>query len=355
MKPAESAGAEIGVGAEPATIEAMPGPAAQQLALSQLREHLKTWMHHEPGARLGSDPEELHQLRVAARRVEATLGVFKHQLPPRLSVARRSAKGVLRALGTARDFDVQLADLHKYCEKLPSKERAAAEPLAALLRSERSSAGVRMLAMLDSEATRRWLETLNLASADCTAETAQQAPRAVSVMPERIQARYRKLRKAVRRIDSHSSMDDYHLVRRRAKQLRYALECGSGLFGKPLEEELRALRQLQDALGAHQDADVTKSRLAALAAEGAQLPSETLFLMGRLAEHHLRTTAEARKVLRRAWRRVSGKRWKALRARMLALGEAAAQAQLADAPEPPSPSPSKDALQAAGEPRSLRH
>src|SRR5580700_1417410 len=93
---------------------AAPAASAQQVALAQLRRHLTAWIRHEPGARLGSDPEELHQLRVAARRIEATLGLFKHQLPPRLVHARQGAKGVLRALGTVRDLDVQLAELRQY-------------------------------------------------------------------------------------------------------------------------------------------------------------------------------------------------------------------------------------------------
>ncbi len=298
------------------------GPSAQQLALTQLRQHLTDWMLHEPGARAGRDPEELHQLRVAVRRIEATLGLFKHQLPSGLVNARRAAKGVLRALGAARDLDVQLTELRQYCKRLPAPERSAAAPLEAHLEAERARARTLMLGMLDSEATRHWLEVLNLASADFSSAAAPQAPRAATVMPERVRARFRKLRKAVRKLDTHSSMDAYHRVRRRAKQLRYSIECGADLFGKPAESTLRALRRVQDGLGAQQDAHMAKSRLAVLAAEGA-LPPETLFLMGRLAEHHLAETREVRKSLSHAWRKVSGRRWKALCSRMQELSDAA--------------------------------
>jgi hypothetical protein len=98
-----------------------------------------------------------------------------------------------------------------------------------------------------------------------------------------------------------------------------------GLFGKPAEEMLKTLRRLQDKLGAHQDAHMAQTRLAALAADPANgLPPATLFFMGRLAEHQVRVTTESRQTLTRAWRRVRGKRWKALRAR---LGEMSAGAQ----------------------------
>jgi CHAD domain-containing protein len=320
---------------------AVPVLSAQQLALSELRGHLSDWMTHEPGARRGTNAEELHQLRVAARRIEATLGLFKHQLPARLVHARVGAKGVLRGLGAARDFDVQLAELRRYCADLPGEERNAAVALKERLEEGRAHARVRMLAMLDSEATRHWLETLNLASADFAAEAAPGAAPAAVVMPERVRRRFRKLRKAVRQLDAKSSMRDYHTVRRRAKQLRYALECGAVLFGKPAEELLKALRRLQDRLGAHQDADMAKNRLAELAASGAALPPQTLFLMGRLAENHLTATRQARRTLERSWSKVSGKRWKTLRSRMEDLRRGTATAA-----ENPDLAPSVALLQA---------
>jgi len=69
---------------------------------------------------------------------------------------------------------------------------------------------------------------------------------------------------------------------------------------------------------------MARNRLAALAADPANgLPAATLFLMGRLAEHHAGTTAQARKTLTRSWRKVRGKRWRALRARLEQLSETA--------------------------------
>jgi CHAD domain-containing protein len=136
-------------------------------------------------------------------------------------------------------------------------------------------------------------------------------------MPQRVRQRFRRLRKAVRRLRAESSMDDYHKVRRRAKQLRYALESGSDLYGKPADEMLKALRRMQDKLGANQDAHMARSRLTALARDpSCALPPATLFHMGRLAEHHVRVTSEARATVTRSWRKVRGRRWKSLRARL---------------------------------------
>jgi CHAD domain-containing protein len=296
---------------------------AHDVAIAELRRLVSAWLSHEPGARLGEDPEELHQLRVTARRIDATLGLFKHQLPASLVRARKTTKAVLRSLGAARDLDVQLSELAHYCENLTEHERAAAEPLRARLESERARARARMVRALDSEATRHWLETLTSAVAE--PGTVNGGDRAMDVMPERVRRRFRKLRKSVGKLRAKSSMEDYHQVRRRAKQLRYATECGAGMFGKPADELLKSLRRLQDGLGAHQDAYMAQKRLAALAAQPATgLPAATLFLMGRLAEQNAQVTAHARDTLVRSWRKVRGKRWRALRSRLGELTDAAA-------------------------------
>ena len=328
---------------------------ASDVAFGELRRLLAAWRTHEPGARLGQDPEALHQLRVTARRIDATLGLFKHHLPVALTTARRTAKSVLRTLGAARDLDVQLAELARYCVALPESERVAAEPLRVRLESERTRARARMIRALDSEPTRRWLETLTAASAASPSSAAAFAERAMLVMPERVRGRFRKLRKSVGRLHGSSPMEDYHLVRRRAKQLRYAIESGAVMFGKPAQDALKALRRLQDELGAHQDAYMARKRLAALAADPANgLPPGTLFLMGRLAERHATTTSQARKSLTRSWRKVRGRRWRALRSRLGELVEGARQAGSAMSAEAvPAPTPvlaAGSSLQHAPEP-----
>jgi CHAD domain-containing protein len=306
----------------PAGPPARPGEdgstAVGEAALAEVQRLLAAWLAHEPGARLGQDPEELHQLRVTARRLDATLGLFKEHLPASLMRARKTAKAVLRSLGATRDFDVQLAALSAYCEKLPEDERLALEPLRARFTHERERARARMIRALDSEATRRWIQTLTTATeAPPSAHGAAGAATVTAVVAERVRRRYRRLRKAVRRLRASSPMDDYHRVRRRAKQLRYALESGAVMFGKPADEMLKALRRMQDKLGANQDAHMARNHLTALAADPhCALPPATLFQMGKLAEHHARITSEARATVTKSWRKVRGRRWKTLRARL---------------------------------------
>jgi CHAD domain-containing protein len=339
-----TATAEGGVaGPENGTGTPLQRPAAGSVGLSptlleDLRRLLAAWLAHEPGARAGADPEELHHLRVTARRLNASLGLFKQQLPPNLERARQTARSMLRALGTTRDLDVQIADLAAWSAGLPVEDRAALAPLEELLARERSRARARMVRVLDSEAARRWIETLVDVSTRGVPRGNGADPASAALVAQRTRRRYRRLRKAVRRLGARSSMDDYHRVRRRAKQLRYALESGAALCGKPSQDMLQALRRMQDRLGEQHDAYVASKRLSALAADAASsLPPATLFLMGRLAEHHRSITAEARRTVAKSWRRVRGKRWRALRHGLAALESAAAVSAVAPAAVPAAP------------------
>ena len=91
----------------PAAVDASMSIA--EVALASLRRYLSAWHLHEPGARLGDDPEELHDLRVAGRRLDALLRQFRSFLPASFLRSRPTLKTVLRALGRARDLD----DLHR--------------------------------------------------------------------------------------------------------------------------------------------------------------------------------------------------------------------------------------------------
>jgi CHAD domain-containing protein len=130
-----------------------------------------------------------------------------------------------------------------------------------------------------------------------------------------IRLRYRKMRKGAELLTSDSSMEMYHEVRGRLKKLRYTLEAVAAMYGKPAEEMLRALRRWQGSLGVQQDAAVAGRRLKNLAAVPPKgFPPETLFLMGRLAEHYAIAAASARKQHGKGFGKVRG-RWKRLRTR----------------------------------------
>jgi triphosphatase len=288
----------------------------EDVALANLRRFLSDWHRHEPAARFGDDPEALHDLRVAGRRMDAILRQFEAFLPDAIVRIRATIKRVMKSLGQARDLDVALLELEQFNRTLSENDRAKLQPLQEHLGAERVRARNKMLAVLDSGAVLKDFEKLR-AMLSHPAAIAQTPPEpAQSELSKLIRARYRKVRKAADRLTADSSMDDYHAVRGRVKKLRYALESATVVFGKPADMMVKALRRWQEKLGAQQDADVAGRRLRALAAEPPKgLPAQTLFLMGQLAAHYQDQAWKARKRHPRAYRKVRS-RWKALKSRL---------------------------------------
>jgi len=288
----------------------------EEVALANLRRFLSAWHQHEPAARFGDDPEALHDLRVAGRRMDAILRQFEAFLPAALVRVRPTIKKVMRALGHARDLDVALLELQEFNDTLSEDDRAKLLPLQEHLNADRVLARQKMLTTLDSSGVQKDFDKLraNLAHPASLLEAQPLSP--LVTLSELIRSRYKKVRKAADRLTAESSMDEYHAVRGRVKKLRYALETAAVLFGKPADEMVKALRRWQEKLGAQQDADVAGRRLRALAMQPPRgLPSETLFLMGQLAAHYHDRAWKARKRHPRAYRKVQ-ERWKALKSKL---------------------------------------
>ena len=316
---------------EPTTVEA--SMSIVEVALANLRRYLSAWYLHEPGARLGDDLEELHDLRVAGRRLDAILRQYRSSLSAPLLAIRPTLKSVLRALGPVRDLDVALSELETFGRTLPKSERHGIEPLKRHLASERSRARTRMLSVLDSVPVQKSFQELTALLSAPAAQSDQPASEsALEAAPKLIRQRYRKLRKSADILTSDSPMEAFHEVRGHVKKFRYALEAVAAIYGKPADEMLRSLRRWQEILGVQQDAAVASHRLKILAgAPPKGIPPETLFLMGRLAGHYSTDALRARKLYAKGYRKIR-RRWKKLRMRF-------ADSSVAERPSAPVPGP----------------
>jgi CHAD domain-containing protein len=104
---------------------------------------------------------------------------------------------------------------------------------------------------------------------------------------KRIQRSFRTLVRDGRAIGDDSPADELHELRKDAKRLRYFVECfGSVLPVEPTAQLTTPLKELQDVLGRHQDAEVHADLLQSLAPdlEAEAVPGATLIALGRLLE-----------------------------------------------------------------------
>lgn len=304
-------------GGAPEFAPAVVGPSMPlvEVAVANIHRYLSAWHLHESGARLGDNPEELHDFRVASRRLDAVLRQFRAWLPEPLVRVRPTLKRVLRVLGDVRDLDVALKEVESFSRPSPDSD-SGGEALRRYLSSERGRARDRMLKVLDSVSVQKALHRLASSLRPPSAALPQSpAELTLNVAPRMLRQRYRKVRKSADRLLPDSPVEAYHEVRGHVKKLRYALEALAVIYGKNAEQMLRALRRWQEKLGVQQDAAIASRRLKTLAAAPPKgFPPETLFLMGQLAEHYARSAVRARKLHSKGYRKVRS-RWKKLRAK----------------------------------------
>lgn len=235
--------------------------------LALVREQLKVIRAEEAGTRLGTDPEELHKMRAAVRRLRAILGAVRGMFDlDWLESLRGELDWLGTVLGGLRDLDVLREYLRKELAFLKPAAQVVGDDLFDLVDAQRARAQHKIVAALDGERYTKLLARL---------ERAVQRPKVVSTdlsLPAVAASQFKKLRKAVKALPKKPNDDDLHAVRIRVKRARYAAELAQPIVGEPAERFVARTKKLQDILGEYQDAVVAEKRLRTLVAEDRRSP-----------------------------------------------------------------------------------
>jgi CHAD domain-containing protein len=280
--------------------ELVPGPPlTTDPGAVRLREMLEAqriaFLAHDPGTRLGDDPENLHQHRVAARRARAFLRAARAYLDPTWLRSLADPLGKLaEATGPVRDLDVLLEHLPEELARLEEPDREAGEVLLMRLERERQTARHNLSETLEGDAYRLLLTRLRLPPR--LAEGTEAVPL------ERIAGKqFRRLVKAVDRLGKHPTEDAIHRLRITLKRARYAAELAAPK-GETGRRFLADARNLQDLLGEHQDAAVAERHLRAAVVVDSR--TAAAFVAGGLVERGRVRRAQIQDRLPAAWKRL---------------------------------------------------
>lgn len=259
----------IGEALEPPAIR--PGTAGAVVA-AHLTEHLQRLLELDDAVR-ADEPDAVHQMRVASRRLRSSMATFRPTLARAVTDPfRDELKWLGSVLGPVRDAEVQRDRLLDRARALdpdlllgPVLDRIDTE-----LRRRHTVARDALLAALDDERYRA-LRT--------TAITFIGAPPLDGVADRSERRLAGQVEKACRRVDraaagadpdatDHAGLVALHELRKAAKRARYASEAVAGTFGKPATRLAERMEDLQEALGEHQDsvdARATLRRLGVIA------------------------------------------------------------------------------------------
>jgi len=212
---------------------------------------------HVLGAIDGADPEDLHDLRVAVRRMRAALRLFERALPTAgaaLELAHAGLKATGATLGRARDLDVQVGRIEEWVRSTSHGADPAAKRAVDLLAHDRAVARQAMRRHLKGGVFERRLAAVEAAAEAARAAPARRTPRRLLRRPSK------QVLLAVARARANvADPTVFHALRIDVKRLRYALEFLEPSLPSSPRRLLGQLRSAQDALGALQDATVEQA------------------------------------------------------------------------------------------------
>jgi CHAD domain-containing protein len=246
--------------------DGMPEAARKILAF-----HFQHMLYHEPGTRAGEDIEELHDMRVATRRMRAALRVFDEYLDEKkLKSFRKGVKRTGGKLGTVRDLDVFWDKTQRYLDELPPERQNDLMPLREVWEMERERARERLLTYLDSKRYRKFkeqsvelLEAGDVWDVPALTKKGEAIPQRVRhVVPVAIYERVAAVLAYGEWVSGPDvSLKRLHRLRIAGKRLRYTLEFFEEVLAPQTGDLIKQMKRLQDHLGDLQDAVVASELL----------------------------------------------------------------------------------------------
>jgi len=289
--------AELGLPELP--VEAGPADPAVHHVRAKLDREIRALLAYEPGTRSGTDPEDLHQMRVALRRMRSVLKLSGTLVGDGAEPVRAELGWLGQSLGEVRDHDVLIGHLREVIADFEVRDQPAGRRLVSLFVTERAAAKRRLTRALSSARYSTLLQEVSLLTRGQPASTAAEERHDLVAG---LAKPHRKLAKAVRALPADPPDDDLHALRIHGKKLRYAAELAQTSAkkkrAKRIKKLIKATRDFQTVLGDHQDAVIAAERMRTVLATA---DGEVGFVAGRIAERELARRAEARATWRASW------------------------------------------------------
>ncbi|PJB72911.1 MAG: hypothetical protein CO095_06380 [Armatimonadetes bacterium CG_4_9_14_3_um_filter_58_7] len=266
------------------------------------------FLAHEEGTRLGEDIEELHDMRVASRRMRAAFRVFGKAIgKPLIAPYQHQLQWIAWELGKVRDLDVFLAYLREYRGACLPENRQGLGALIQDRESARRGARTALLAAIDSEQFSNFKQSFAafldeelpplFALRDGHKTVAQGAAKD-------LRKRFQAVIDYDERVQVSPSPETFHELRIAIKRFRYSAEFFRDIYEGTLDPVIAECRQMQDALGEMHDVDVHRSYLTGFAISlrnGVQSSREQRAAIDALLQSESSRRAEQQRKFERVW------------------------------------------------------
>jgi CHAD domain-containing protein len=227
-----------------------------RFASESLLKYLDAMKAESEGVKSSEDPEFIHRMRVAARRMRTALSVFEDCFPSRKS--EKFIKKIRRfagVLGDARDADVRMIFLKEYLQTLPEKKYVDGIKRL-LLRTEQARKKLQPLIVrvVDESGHNGLFEDMEKAFRNPEHKGKRENPIRRRFLEETIW-RLEEITGYEEAVRLPENIDELHDMRIAVKHLRYCLEIfDSAIEG--LGKHIKNARHMQEILGDIHDCDV---------------------------------------------------------------------------------------------------
>jgi CHAD domain-containing protein len=280
------------------------------LAYLRLQAHALRWL--EPMVR-ADEPDAVHQMRVAARRLRATLRSFGTVIArPDTEQVAGDLKWLGELLGAARDGEVLPAHLRDSLRPVPVELLIGPVParIQGYFAPRRAAALAGLLEAFDSPRYLRLRAGLDRLTAGPLTGPQAAAP-ARDVLPAAVRRAYRQAARRMRRA-RHTPPGPardaaWHQARKSARRARYAAEAASLATRGPARRFARQMKKVQSVLGDHRDAVLARQAARDLGI-AAHLAGENAFTYGLLDESERQRSQRLQADAGAIWKRASRRR-----------------------------------------------
>ena len=244
--------------------------------LQRLPPLLDAFSKEIDGVKASEDIEYIHRMRVASRRLRAALPLFRPCFPQKqYRKWMKEITNITRALGEARDTDVQISFLSKYEKKQSRKFNSrrkkstggvpapgpAIQYLTSRLQKKRTSLQSKVISALleleKSNVIEEMRDTFSNHLSACRRVPKKSLVYGISpVATLRIEKRLHTMLSYEQWVPNPDAVAEHHATRIAAKKLRYTMEIYGMVYRWGLKKILARVKKVQEILGDLHDCDV---------------------------------------------------------------------------------------------------
>lgn len=230
------------------------------------------------------DPERLHQMRIAFRKLRTLLAEFSNLLESDwYAAAYAQATALVRETNTKRDLDVYFENVEKFRQMLPESMQPAIDEIETFLMGRKERAGNDLKTLFQSRDIADFIARF---TEDPPIEERFNRFADLPIILMTYAVLQRHLKKIFRRagaLSPASPAQEFHRLRIQFKKIRYLGESFACVYPKgEMKTFIKSVKEMQTLLGNHQDLCVWQEHLLAYLKQIPEPRMETMLAIGKL-------------------------------------------------------------------------